>query len=138
LQKRRATAISEQVKLKTTLNKIHLLTIAVLIGLWVQSHATQYLGAIWLLLSVTVLIWMLFAAHKVALNFAALLAFVCGGLSFVASYILLFSKKFKAEYARQEKLQPHYKRTLRRGLIALVILLFVVAILHDIYHLFSA
>jgi hypothetical protein len=97
-----------------------------------------YLGAIWLLLSVTVLIWMLFAAHKVALNFAALLAFVCGGLSFVASYILLFSKKFKAEYARQEKLQPHYKRTLRRGLIALIILLFVVAILHDIYHLFSA
>jgi hypothetical protein len=115
-----------------------LLTIAVLIGLWVQSHAARYLGAIWLLLSVTVLIWMLFAAHKVALNFAALLAFVCGGLSFVASYILLFSKKFKAEYARQEKLQPHYKRTLRRGLIALVILLFVVAILHDIYHLFSA
>jgi hypothetical protein len=115
-----------------------LLTIAVLIGLWAQSHAARYLGAIWLLLSVTVLIWMLFAAHKVALNFAALLAFVCGGLSFVASYILLFSKKFKAEYARQEKLQPHYKRTLRRGLIALVILLFVVAILHDIYHLFSA
>jgi hypothetical protein len=115
-----------------------LLTSAVLIGLWVQSHAARYFGAIWLLLSVTVLIWMLFAAHKVAFNFAALLTFVCGGLSFVASYILLFSKKFKVEYARQEELQPHYKRMLRRGLIALVILLFVVAILHDIYHLLSA
>jgi hypothetical protein len=33
-----------------------LLPIAVLIGLWVQSHAAQLLGAIWLLLSVTVLI----------------------------------------------------------------------------------
>jgi hypothetical protein len=115
-----------------------LLTSAVLIGLWVQSHAARYFGAIWLLLSVTVLIWMLFAAHKVAFNFAALLTFVCGGLSFVASYILLFSKKFKVEYARQEELQPHYKRMLRRGRIALVILLFVVAILHDIYHLLSA
>src|SRR4029450_36270 len=29
-----------------------LLTIAVLIGLWVQSHAARYIGAIWLLLSV--------------------------------------------------------------------------------------
>jgi heme A synthase len=114
-----------------------LLTIAVLIGLWVQSHAARYLGAIWLLLSVVVLIWMLFAAHKVAFNFAALLVFVCAGLSLVASYIVLFSKKFKAEYARKEKIQPHYKRILSRGLIALVISLFVFAILHDIYHLFS-
>jgi hypothetical protein len=114
-----------------------LLTIAVLIGLWVQSHAARYLGAIWLLLSVTVLIWMLFAAHKVAFNFAALLAFLCGGLSFVAAYILLFSKKFKTEYVRKEKLQPDYKRILSRALIALVIFLFVLASLHDIYHLFS-
>jgi hypothetical protein len=114
-----------------------LLPIAVLIGLWVQSHAARLLGAIWLLLSVTVLIWMLFAAHKIAFNFAALLVFVCGGLSLVASYILLFSRKFKAECARLEKIQPHYKRILRRALIALVISLFVVAMFHDIYHLFS-
>jgi heme A synthase len=73
-----------------------LLTTSVLIGLWVQSHAARYLGAMWLLVSVGVLIWMLFAAHKVAFNFA---------------------------------------RDLRRALIALVILVFVVAIINDIYHL---
>jgi hypothetical protein len=113
-----------------------LLTTAVLIGLWVQSHAARYLGAMWLLVSVGVLIWMLFAAHKVAFNFAAVLVFLSGALSLIASYILLFSKKFISEFARQEKLQPDYKRDLRRALIALVILVFVVAIINDIYHLF--
>jgi hypothetical protein len=71
-----------------------LLTTAVLTGLWVQSHAARYLGAMWLLVSVGVLIWMLFAAHKVAFNFAAVLVFLSGALSLIASYILLFSKKF--------------------------------------------
>jgi hypothetical protein len=113
-----------------------LLTTAVLTGLWVQSHAARYLGAMWLLVSVGVLIWMLFAAHKVAFNFAAVLVFLSGALSLTASYILLFSKKFRSEFARQEKMQPDYKRDLRRALIALVILVFVVAIINDIYHLF--
>jgi hypothetical protein len=113
-----------------------LLTTAVLTGLWVQSHAARYLGAMWLLVSVGVLIWMLFAAHKVAFNFAAVLVFLSGALSLIASYILLFSKKFRSEFARQEKMQPDYKRDLRRALIALVILVFVVAIINDIYHLF--
>jgi hypothetical protein len=57
-------------------------------------------------------------------------------LSLIASYVLLFSKKFRSEFARQEKMQPDYKRDLRRALIALVILVFVVAIINDIYHLF--
>ena len=113
-----------------------LLTTAVLTGLWVQSHAARYLGAMWLLVSVGVLIWMLFAAHKVAFNFAAVLVFLSGALSLIASYVLLFSKKFRSEFARQEKMQPDYKRDLRRALIALVILVFVVAIINDIYHLF--
>jgi hypothetical protein len=113
-----------------------LLTIAVLIGLWVQSHAARYIGAIWLLLSVGVLIWMLFAAHKVAFNLAAFLVFLSVGLSVIASYILLFSKKFKSEFVRQEKMQQDYKRVLRKALTALVILLFVVASLNDIHHLF--
>jgi hypothetical protein len=113
-----------------------LLTTAVLTGLWVQSHAARYLGAMWLLVSVGVLIWMLFEAHKVAFNFAAVLVFLSGALSLIASYILLFSKKFRSEFARQEKMQPDYKRDLRRALIALVILVFVVAIINDIYHLF--
>ena len=55
-----------------------LLTTAVLIGLWVQSHAARYLGAMWFLVSLGVLIWMLFAAHKVAFNFAAVLVFCLG------------------------------------------------------------
>ena len=90
----------------------------------------------WLLVSVGVLIWMLFAAHKVEFNFAAVLVFLSGALSLIASYILLFSKKFRSEFARQEKMQPDYKRVLRRALVALVISLFVVAIMNDIYHLF--
>jgi hypothetical protein len=113
-----------------------LLTIAVLIGLWVQSHAARYIGAIWLLLSVSVLIWMLFAAHKVAFNFAAFLVFLSAALSVIASYILLFSRKFKSEFGRQEQMQQDYKRVLRKALTALVILLFVVASLNDIHHLF--
>jgi hypothetical protein len=113
-----------------------LLTTAVLIGLWVQSHAARYLGAMWLLVSLGVLIWMLFAAHKVAFNFAAVLVFLSGALSLIASYILLFSKKFRSEFARQGKMQPDYKHVLRRALVALVISLFVVAIMNDIYHLF--
>ena len=113
-----------------------LLTTAVLIGLWLQSHAARYLGAMWLLVSVGVLIWMLFAAHKVAFNFAAVLVFLSGALSLIASYILLFSKKFKSEFACLEKMQPDYKRVLRRALIALVISVFVVAIINDINHLF--
>jgi hypothetical protein len=113
-----------------------LLTTAVLIGLWLQSHAARCLGAIWLLLSVGVLIWMLFAAHKVAFNFAAVLVFLTGALSLIASYILLFSKKFRSEFARLEQMQPDYKRVLRRALIALVISVFVVALINDINHLF--
>jgi hypothetical protein len=85
-----------------------LLTTAVLTGLWVQSHAARYLGAMWLLVSVGVPTWMLFAAHKVAFNFAAVLVFLSGALSLIASYILLFSKKFRSEFARQEKMQPDY------------------------------
>jgi hypothetical protein len=112
-----------------------LLTTAVLIGLWLQSHAARYLGAIWLLLSVGVLIWMLFAV-KVAFNFAAVLVFLSGALSLIASYILLFSKKFRSEFARLEQMQPDYKRVLRRALIALVISVFVVALINDINHLF--
>src|SRR6266576_1848210 len=77
-----------------------LLTTAVLIGLWLQSHAARYLGAMWLLVSVGVLIWMLFATHKVVFNFSAVLVFLVGTLSLIASYILLFSKKFKSEFAR--------------------------------------
>jgi hypothetical protein len=87
----------------------------------------------WLLVSVGVLIWMLFAAHKVAFNFAAVLVFLSGALSLIASYILLFSTKFKSEFAR---LEPDYKRVLRRALIALVISVFVIAIINDIHHLF--
>jgi hypothetical protein len=113
-----------------------LLTTAVLIGLWLQSHSARYLGAMWLLLSVGVLIWMLFAVHKVAFNFAAFLVFLYGALSLIASYILLFSKKFRSEFARLEQMQPDYKRVLRRALIALVISVFVIAIINDIYHLF--
>jgi hypothetical protein len=113
-----------------------LLTTAVLIGLWLQSHAARYFGAIWLLVSVGVLIWMLFAAHKVAFNFAAVLVFLSGALSLIASYILLFSRKFRSEFERLEKMQPDYKRVLRRALIALVISVFVITILNDIQHLF--
>jgi hypothetical protein len=113
-----------------------LLTTAVLIGLWLQSHAARYLGAMWLLVSVAVLIWMLFAAHKVAFNFSAVLVFLSGAISVIASYILLFSKKFRSEFARLEKMQPDYKRVLRRALIALVISVFVIAIINDIHHLF--
>jgi hypothetical protein len=72
----------------------------------------------------------------VAFNFAALLVFVCGASSLVASYILLFSKTFKTEFERQEKMQPHYKCILKRALIALVVLLFVRRLLHD-HHFFS-
>jgi len=79
---------------------------------------------------------MLFAANKVAFNFSAVLVFLSGALSLIASYILLFSKKFKSEFACLEKMQPDYKRVLRRALIALVISVFVVAIINDINHLF--
>src|SRR5262245_45050055 len=103
-----------------------LLTTAVLIGLWLQSHAARYLGAMWLSLSVGVLIWMLFAVHKVAFNFAAFLVFLYVALSLIASY----------KFARLEQMQPDYKRVLRRALIALVISVFVIAIINDIYHLF--
>jgi hypothetical protein len=113
-----------------------LLTTAVLIGLWLQSHAARHLGAMWLLVSVAVLIWMLFAAHKVAFNFSAVLGFLSGAISVIASYILLFSKKFRSEFARLEKMQPDYKRVLRKALIALVICVFVIAIISDIHHLF--
>jgi hypothetical protein len=88
------------------------------------------------LVSVGVLIWMLFAAHKVAFNFAAVLVFLSGALSLIASYILLFSRKFRSEFERLEKMQPDYKRVLRRALIALVISVFVITILNDIQHLF--
>ena len=79
---------------------------------------------------------MLFAAHKVAFNFAAVLVFLSGALSLIASYILLFSKKFKSEFARLEQMQPDNKRVLRRALIALVISVFVIVIINDIHHLF--
>ena len=113
-----------------------LLTTAVLIGLWLQSRAARYLGAMWLLVSVGVLIWMLFATHKVVFNFSAVLVFLVGTLSLIAAYILLFSKKFRSEFARLEKIQPDYKRVLRRALTALVISVFVIAIINDIHHLF--
>jgi hypothetical protein len=113
-----------------------LLTTAVLIGLWLQSRAARYLGAMWLLVSVGVLIWMLFATHKVVFNFSAVLVFLVGTLSLIAAYILLFSKKFRSEFARLEKMQPDYKRVLRRALTALVISVFVIAIINDIHHLF--
>jgi hypothetical protein len=113
-----------------------LLTMAILIGLWVQSHAARYLGSIWLLFSVGVLIWFLFTSQNVALNFAAFLVFLVAALSVISSYIILFSKHFRSEFARQEKRQPDYKRVLSKTLSALVILLFIVASLNDIHRFF--
>ena len=70
-----------------------LLTTAVWIGLWVQSHAARHLGAF---------------------NFAAVLVFLSGALSLITSYILLFSKKFISEFARLEQMQPDYEKSAHR------------------------
>jgi hypothetical protein len=100
----------------------------------VHTGVARCFGAVWLFISVGVTIWLSFAAETINFNLAAVLGFMSVALSLVASYVLLFSKQFATEFVRPE---PNYKHVLKRPVILLVILVFLIAMLNDMYHLFS-
>jgi hypothetical protein len=113
-------------------------TLAVLFGLWVQSKATRYLGAVWFLVLVGLIVWPLFTTGNVIFSPALIPLVFWGALCLIVSYILAFSKTFAAEFLHQKEAQPAYKRTLAKAFIIIVILIVVILTLNDIYHLFLA
>src|SRR5262249_52102743 len=108
-------------------------------GLWLQSSLVRYGGAAFMLFVAGALIWPMVStsmalAHRQPV--LALLFIATAVLNLVTAVLLLLSRKFADEFARERKHQPSYKIYLRRGLFTGTIAAMVIVTLNDIYHLF--
>ena len=116
--------------------------IAVLIpfGLWVHSSFARYGGAAFMLLVAGSLIWPMIktsmaVAHRQPL--LALLFVITAVLNLLAAGVLVFSKKFSAEFAFERERQPEYKWYLRWSIVAAIVVAMVLATINDIINLAS-
>jgi dolichyl-phosphate-mannose--protein O-mannosyl transferase len=105
-------------------------------GLWIGSNFVRYVGAALLVLWAGALIWPLISAGIDPDRLLLQLLFVLSAcLCLGTAWLLLLSRKFRTEFAEEQKLQPKYKSYLRRGLLDIAIAAMVIATLNDIYHL---
>jgi hypothetical protein len=74
-------------------------------------------------------------AHRQPL--LALLFVITAVLNLLAAGVLVFSKKFGAEFAFERKHQPEYKRYLRWSIVAAIVVATVLATINDIVNLAS-
>lgn len=105
-------------------------------GLWVGSNFIRYVGAALLVLWAGGLLWPLFAGGIDPDRLFLQLVFVLSAcLCLCTAWLLLLSRKFRTEFAEEQKFQPRYKSYLRRGLLYTAVAAIFAATLNDIYHL---
>lgn len=104
-------------------------------GLWLQSSLARYGGAAFMLLVagalISPLLRMVLYKHQPLL---ALLFVITAGLNLLAAGVLVFSERFRVEFAEERKHQPAYKVYLKWSLVA-VIAAMLLATVNDIINL---
>jgi hypothetical protein len=107
-----------------------------LFGIWTQSYFFRYLGAALLAIVGVLTLAMLFERDTaVGVLWAVML--IGAALSLLTSFILVFSRTFSAEFARERKLQPRYKYWLRSIAVAVIVVVGGVGALRDIWKLIA-
>ena len=95
-------------------------------GIWVQSSFVRYAGALFMALIGGLMAMLLMPYHGTFSSahdlLIALIIFLCVASNLLAAIILLFSGKFRAEFAEARKNQRPYKRYLK-WMVALVVIL---------------
>jgi hypothetical protein len=107
--------------------------IVILFGLWIGSNFARYAGAIWLLVVFVGMAWFLFS-HDGQVVFWPAAAWVAlvGALSVAASWLLVLSRRFAAEFAYLRRTQPACKTILRRVIIIGMAVIVAIATWNDI------
>ncbi len=114
------------------------LPLAIPFGLWVKSNFVRGLGAVYLVIVAGSLLWPVVSSNFVLnrLPLAALYIFLAG-INLLIAGILLLSKQFAIEWAKERDQQPKYKRYLRLGLLYGLIGAALIATFNDIVNLAS-
>ena len=114
------------------------LALAIPFGLWVKSNFIRGLGAVYLVIVAASLLWPMVSSNFVLDRrpLAALYIFLAG-INLLIAGILLLSKQFAIEWAKERDQQPKYKRYLRLGLIYGLIGAALIATFNDIVNLAS-
>lgn len=107
--------------------------IVILFGLWIGSNFARYAGAIWLLVVFAGMAWFLFSYDgQVVFWPAAAWVALVGALSVAASWLLVLSRRFAAEFAYLRRTQPAYKTILRRVIFIVLVGTIAIATWNDI------
>ena len=111
---------------------------AIPFGLWVKSDFLRGLGAVYLVIVAGGLLWPVVSSNFVLdrLPLAALYIFLAG-INLLIAGILLLSKQFAIEWAKERDQQPKYKRYLRLGLLYGLVGAALIATFNDIVNLAS-
>jgi len=112
-----------------------LAALLVLLGLWLLSRITRYLGAVWLLFSAGVVVWQMFSIGRIVFVPALVWGIVLAAFSVALCWLLLFSKQFGIEFSERRRTEPRYKAMMRRTATAIVVLAAILATAIDIVHL---
>ena len=118
-----------------------IISLIVPLGLWVQSKFVRYASAAFMVLVAGSLLWPILSRgiEQPMRNFPVLtLVFaVWAVLNLLTAAMLLFSKRFGAEFADERKRQPTYKRYFKWSLVGVVVGAMVIATANDIIRLAS-
>jgi hypothetical protein len=109
----------------------------ILFGIWVQSGVVRYLGALWLVVTLGLIVWAVLSHRYGLWNFWFAGVWIVGSLHLATLWILLLSRRFSVEFAHLRDTQPVYKKILRRLSDAVLIIATTAATLADVYHFAS-
>jgi hypothetical protein len=117
-------------------------SLAIPIGLWLQSNLIRYLGAVWMVVWAGALIWPLVSSGAVPFvnrpeqTILLMIFFSCSALlNLLTAEILVFSEKFAKEFSGEREHQPRYKKYFKWSVLATVIVAMVTATVIDIINL---
>jgi len=119
-------------------------SVAILFGLWTQSSFIRYLGAVWMVVWASAMIWPLVSSgtapfiNRTGQTIPLFMFFsVSVVLNLLTAAILLLSKKFTTEFAYERKHRPKFKMYLNWLLLTAVVLAMLIATAIDIINLAS-
>jgi hypothetical protein len=109
------------------------IAIVMLFGLWLQSGAVRYLGALAFVAGLGTVTWAVLSRLHNVQNFWLVWLGVAGLLYLASLWILLLSRRFSMEFAYLRETQPAYKKVLRRLCDVVLIVAATAAALADVY-----
>jgi hypothetical protein len=112
-------------------------SVLVLVGLWLQSRMTRYVGAAYYLFEAGTTIYGLARLSKPIVNVGVVSIVTAAVLGLVAASILLLSKRFAREFATERENRPVYKKFLLHAYTALIVIAAVAATVNDIVNIAS-